>query len=58
MKYQYTVKHNGVWYQAGEEIPSDTAPIVIEEPKEDVRVDVIPKEPVKRKGGRPRTRKD
>lgn len=23
MKYQYTVKHNGVWYPAGEEVPTD-----------------------------------
>ena len=28
MKYNHVVKHNGVWYSAGEEVKTDTAPVV------------------------------
>ncbi len=33
-----TIKINGVWYQAGDELPSDRTPKV--EPKEDVKPEV------------------
>ncbi len=60
MRYPYNVKHGGVWYSAGEEVPEDTAPVVADEPREVVQENEIPKEPepVRRRGGRPRTRKD
>lgn len=40
MKYPYSVKHNGVWYTAGTEIPADNAPVAKEiapkaEPKDE-----------------------
>lgn len=42
MKYPHIVKHNGVWYPAGAEIPDDATPafvedvpMPIEEPKEE-----------------------
>lgn len=64
MKYPHIVKHNGVWYPAGVEIPEDATPVLvedvpkpIEEPKEEPRVEPKPepiKAPVteKKRGGR------
>ena len=34
MKYPYSVKHNGVWYEPNEEIPENgETPVVKDEPK-------------------------
>lgn len=56
MVYPYAVKHNGVWYQAGEDVPAeDTHPsdektdgtaIDVEKPTEEI--------PAKRRGRRPK----
>lgn len=36
MKYPYTVVHNGKWYAAGTEVPTDTKTSdVVESPKSD-----------------------
>ena len=55
MKYQYTVKHNGVWYPAGMEVPMDTHPVEdrpVEKPTE--AAEEPKKAVVEKKGGRPR----
>lgn len=35
MKYPYKVKHDGVWYMPGEDVPDKAAPVVpVAEPEE------------------------
>lgn len=44
MKYPYKVKHDGVWYMPGEDVPEKTTPVVpVAEPEP------AKKEPAKRK---------
>lgn len=62
MKYPHIVKHNGVWYPAGVEIPEDATPVLVEDvPKP---IEEPKKEPIKapatekKRGGRkPRNNK-
>ena len=61
MKYTHVVKHNGVWYQAGEEVPDDTTPVVKKaetvtpEPVKEIKPTSQPA--VKKRGRRPRADK-
>lgn len=51
MIYPYDVKVDGVWYNAGEEIPSPVIPFSEEEEPSEIE---IKEETVKKKAGRPR----
>lgn len=56
MKRPHIVKHNGVWYPAGVEIPEDATPVLVEDvpkPVEEPKKEPI-KAPVteKKRGGR------
>lgn len=46
MKYPYKVKHDGVWYMPGEEVPDKAAPVV---PVAEPEPEKPKKEPAKRK---------
>lgn len=45
MKYPYSVKHNGVWYEPNVEIPENSkAPVVKDEPKAEKPVEEVVEE--------------